>query len=142
MLGAEEMSRSGDGDAAAALRRVVGLTVVGGKYVFVRGMGDRYSSSLFNGSMLPSPEPELRVVPLDLFPSSILESVVIQKSWSPDMPGEFGGGVVQLRTIKPPQGARRQRVGRGNLRGGNDLRARLRLRRRPDRLAWVFRYLA
>ncbi|MBX2802654.1 MAG: TonB-dependent receptor [Myxococcales bacterium] len=103
VLGAEEMSRSGDGDAAAALRRVVGLTVVGGKYVFVRGMGDRYSSSLFNGSMLPSPEPELRVVPLDLFPSSILESVVIQKTWSPDMPGEFGGGVVQLRTIRPPK---------------------------------------
>lgn len=102
VLGAEEMSRSGDGDAAAALRRVVGLTVVGGRYVFVRGMGDRYSSSLFNGSMLPSPEPELRVVPLDLFPSSILESVVIQKSWSPNMPGEFGGGVVQLRTIRPP----------------------------------------
>lgn len=103
VLGAEEMSRSGDGDAAAALRRVVGLTVVGGKYVFVRGMGDRYSSSLFNNSMMPSPEPELRVVPLDLFPSSILESVVIQKSWSPDMPGEFGGGVVQLRTIRPPK---------------------------------------
>ena len=103
VLGAEEMSRTGDGDAAAALKRVVGLTVVGGKYVFVRGMGDRYSSSLFNGSALPSPEPERRVVPLDLFPSSILESVVIQKSWSPDMPGEFGGGVIQLRTIRPPE---------------------------------------
>ncbi|MFT5456542.1 MAG: hypothetical protein ACI9K2_003027 [Myxococcota bacterium] len=103
VLGAEEMSRSGDGDAAAALSRVTGLTVVGGKYVFVRGLGDRYSSSLLNGSSLPSPEPERRVVPLDLFPASILESVVIQKSWSPDQPAEFGGGVVQLRTKRPPR---------------------------------------
>lgn len=103
VLGAEEMSRSGASDAASALSRVTGLTVVGGKYVFVRGMGDRYSSSLLNGAMLPSPEPERRVVPMDLFPASILESVMIQKSWSPDMPGEFGGGVVRLRTVRPPR---------------------------------------
>ncbi len=102
VLGAEEMSRSGDSNAAAALSRVTGLTVVDGKYVFVRGLGDRYSSSLLNGSVLPSPEPERRVVPLDLFPSSVLDSVVIQKTYSPDMPGEFGGGVIQLRTIRPP----------------------------------------
>ena len=104
VLGAEQMSRSGDGDAAAALSRVTGITVVGGKYVYVRGLGDRYSSALLNGSFMPSPEPERRVVPLDLFPSSILESVVVQKSFSPDMPGEFGGGVVQLRTRRPPTG--------------------------------------
>jgi len=104
VLGAEQMSRAGDSDAASALSRVTGITVVGGKYVYVRGLGDRYSSSLLNGSMMPSPEPERRVVPLDLFPSSILESVVVQKSYSPDMPGEFGGGVVQLRTRRPPTG--------------------------------------
>ncbi len=104
VLGAEQMARSGDSDAASALSRVTGITIVDGKYVFVRGLGDRYSSSLMNGSMLPSPEPERRVVPLDLFPSSILESVVVQKSYSPDMPGEFGGGVVQLRTRRPPTG--------------------------------------
>lgn len=102
VLGAEEMSRAGAGDAASALSRVTGITVVGGRYVYVRGLGDRYSSALLNGSFLPSPEPERRVVPLDLFPSSILEGVVVQKSYSPDMPGEFGGGVVQLRTRKPP----------------------------------------
>lgn len=104
VLGAEQMSRAGDSDAASALSRVTGITIVDGKYVFVRGLGDRYSSSLMNGANLPSPEPERRVVPLDLFPSSILESVVVQKSYSPDMPGEFGGGVVQLRTRKPPTG--------------------------------------
>lgn len=100
VMGAEEMARSGDSDAAGALRRVTGLTVVGGKYIYVRGMGERYSSTLLNGVTLPSPEPERRVVPLDLFPTGILGSVVVQKTYSPDMPGDFGGGVVQLRTKK------------------------------------------
>ena len=104
VLGAEQMSRSGDGDAAAALKRVTGLTVVGGRYVYVRGLGDRYSATLLNGSMLPSPEPEKRVVPLDLFPTSLLESVVVQKTFSPDRPAEFGGGVVEVRTRGIPEG--------------------------------------
>ena len=98
VLGAEQMSASGDSDAAGALKRVPGLTVVGGKYVYVRGLGERYSATLMNGANLPSPEPERRVVPLDLFPTAVLESVVIQKTFSPDMPAEFGGGVIALRT--------------------------------------------
>lgn len=103
VIGAEEMSRTGDSDAAGALKRVTGITVVGGKYVYVRGMGERYSATLLNGQMIPSPEPERRVVPLDLFPTDVLESVVIQKTFSPDSPGEFGGGVVQLRTRSYPE---------------------------------------
>ncbi len=102
VLGSEQMSRSGDTDAAAALRRVTGLTVIGGKYVYVRGLGDRYSATLLNGSSLPSPEPERRVVPLDLFPTSLIEAVVIQKTFSPDRPAEFGGGVVEVRTRSIP----------------------------------------
>lgn len=104
VLGADEMTRAGDSDAASALSRVTGLSVVDGKYVFVRGLGDRYSSSLLDGAVLPSPEPERRVVPLDLFPTSVLSGVVVQKTWSPDMPGEFGGGVIQLETVQPPSG--------------------------------------
>lgn len=102
-LSAEQMSRRGDSSAASALQRVTGLTVVGGRYVYVRGLGERYSASLFNGSTLPSPEPGRRVVPLDLFPTAMLESVVIQKTYSPSMPGEFGGGVVRLRTRGVPE---------------------------------------
>lgn len=98
VIGAEQITKSGDSSAAGALRRVTGLTLVGGRYVYVRGMGERYSSSLLNGFTLPSPEPERRVVPLDMFPAAILESVVIQKTFSPDMPGEFGGGAVMLRS--------------------------------------------
>ncbi len=102
VIGAEEMSRSGDSDAAGALRRVTGITVIGGQFVYVRGMGERYSATLLNGQSIPSPEPERRVIPLDLFSTNILESVVIQKTPSPDLPAEFGGGVVLLRTKSFP----------------------------------------
>lgn len=103
VIGAEQMSKSGDSDAASALSRVTGLTLVDGKYVYVRGMGERYSTTLFDGTSIPSPEPERRVVPLDMFPTNLLDSVVIQKTFSPDMPAEFGGGVVSLRTRSVPE---------------------------------------
>ncbi len=103
VLGAEQMSRQGDSDAATALRRVTGLTLVGGKYVYVRGLGERYSAVQLNGLSLPSPEPSRRVVPLDLFPTGVLESVIVQKSFTPDLPAEFGGGLIQLKTRSLPE---------------------------------------
>lgn len=102
-LGAEQMSRAGDSDAAAALKRVTGVTIVGGRFVYVRGMGERYSQTLLDRSTLPSPEPEKRVVPLDIMPVDLLEGIVIQKAYTPDLPGEFGGGSVQLRTRGLPE---------------------------------------
>lgn len=102
-LTTEDLQRTGDGDAAAALVRVTGLSVVEGRFVYVRGLGERYSSALLNGSPLPSPEPLQRVVPLDLFPSEILGGVTVQKSYSVAYPGEFGGGVIDLQTIKTPR---------------------------------------
>jgi TonB-dependent receptor len=98
ILGAEQISRAGDSDAAGALKRVTGLTLVGGKFVYVRGLGERYSSVLLNGAQIPSPDPTRRVVPLDLFPTDILQGVVVQKTYSAEMPGEFGGGSIGLRT--------------------------------------------
>jgi hypothetical protein len=103
VIGAEQMAKSGDSNATSALARVTGLTIVDGRYVYVRGLGDRYSSTLLNLSSLPSPEPERRVVPLDLFPTGLLESVTIQKTWSPELPGEFGGGVVAMKTRGIPE---------------------------------------
>ncbi|HEV7692768.1 MAG TPA: TonB-dependent receptor [Hyphomonadaceae bacterium] len=97
-LSEEDLARTGDSDAAAALSRVTGLSVVDSKFVYVRGLGERYSSALLNGSPLPSPEPLQRVVPLDLFPSSVLSGVMVQKSYSAEFPGEFGGGVINLTT--------------------------------------------
>lgn len=99
----EDLERTGDSSAAAALTRVTGLTIVEGRFIYVRGLGERYSSALLNGSPLPSPEPLQRVVPLDLFPASILESVTVQKTYSSDFPGEFGGGVIDLRTVDAPR---------------------------------------
>ncbi len=118
ILGAEQISRAGDSDAAGALKRVTGLTLVDGKYVYVRGLGERYSSILVNGAQVPSPNPTRRVVPLDLFPTDILQGVVIQKSFSPEMPGEFGGGTIQLRTKSFPESfLLRVQVGLGYLDG-------------------------
>jgi outer membrane receptor protein involved in Fe transport len=103
VIGAEQMARSGDSNAAGALKRATGVTVVGGRFVYVRGLGERYSSTLLNRCSLPSPEPERRVVPLDMFPAEQLEGVVIQKGYTPDLPAEFGGGTVRLRTRAYPK---------------------------------------
>ena len=97
-----DFERTGDGDAAQALTRVSGLSLVSDKFVYVRGLGERYSSALFNGSPLPSPEPLQRVVPLDLFPSEVLAGVTVQKTYSVRYPGEFGGGVIDLQGLTVP----------------------------------------
>jgi len=101
-LSKEDLARTGDDNAALALTRLSGLNVVSGKFAFVRGLGDRYSSALLNGSPLPSPEPLRRTVPLDLFPAGILDGAAVQKTYSPNYPGEFGGGVIDLRTLRDP----------------------------------------
>lgn len=98
----EDLARTGDSNAAQALTRLTGLSVVSGRYVYVRGLGDRYSAALLNGSALPSPDPLRRQVPLDLFPSNILSGATVQKTFSPNYPGEFGGGIIDLRTLSNP----------------------------------------
>lgn len=100
VVGEEQFTRSGDSNIAESLKRVSGLSTVSGKYVYVRGLGERYATTLLNGAILPSPEPINRVVPMDLFPTAILDSVLVQKTYSAAYPSEFGGGVLQLRTKK------------------------------------------
>ena len=103
VLSNEDIARTGEGDIAGALQRITGLSVVGNGFVFVRGLGDRYSLALLNGSPLPSPEPLRRVVPLDIFPTSVIASSLVQKSYSVNYPGEFGGGVINLTTPSAPR---------------------------------------
>lgn len=98
LLGADMIARLGDSTVAAALRRVPGLTLVQDKYVYIRGLGERYSQSTLNGAYIPSPDLTRNVIPLDVFPTSIVESLRVQKSWSPRMPASFGGGAVDIRT--------------------------------------------
>ena len=105
VLSQADIARTGEGDIAGALQRVTGLSVVGGKFVYVRGLGERYSLALLNGLPIPSPDPLRRVVPLDLFPTSVLASSVVQKSYSVNFPGEFGGGVINLTTRAIPEEA-------------------------------------
>ena len=104
-VSAEQVRKSPDKDAAEVLRRVTGLSVQDNKYVYVRGLGERYSSTEVDGVRIASPEQNKRVVPLDLVPATLLENIVVQKSYTADRPGEFGGGDVQVRTKDFP-GAR------------------------------------
>jgi hypothetical protein len=102
VLSEADIARTGEGDIAGALGRVSGLSLVGNGRVFVRGLGDRYSLALLNGLPLPSPEPLSRVVPLDIFPTSVIASSLVQKTYSANFPGEFGGGVINLTTKAIP----------------------------------------
>jgi outer membrane receptor protein involved in Fe transport len=102
VLSAADIKRTGEGDIAGSLQRVTGLSVASGGFVYVRGLGDRYSLALLNGSPLPSPEPLKRVVPLDIFPTSVIASTLVQKTFSANFPGEFGGGVINLTTKAIP----------------------------------------
>lgn len=103
ILSSQEIARTGEGNIAGSLQRVTGLSVVGNGFVYVRGLGDRYSLALLNGLPLPSPEPLRRVVPLDIFPTNVIDSTLVQKSFSANFPGEFGGGVINLTTKAIPQ---------------------------------------
>jgi hypothetical protein len=101
-LGSQDMRSNGDSDAASAMQRVTGLSLVDNQYVFVRGLGERYSNTTMAGSVLPTTEPDKKVVPLDLFPSGLIDSVQVSKSYSPDRSAEFAGGLVQIMPMKLP----------------------------------------
>jgi hypothetical protein len=98
MLGAEAISRLGDSTVADALRRMPGLSLVAGKFIYIRGLGERYSATTLNGAQVPSPDLTRSVIPLDIFPTSAVESLRVQKTWSPEMPANFAGGGVDMRT--------------------------------------------
>jgi len=99
---AEQIGRSPDGTAAQAVGRVSGVTVQDSKYVFVRGLGERYTSSSLNGARVPSPEPEKRVVPLDIFPAGLIQSISASKTFTPDQQGDFSGAQVDIKTKEFP----------------------------------------
>lgn len=101
---AEQIARSPDSDAAQAVQRVSGVTLQDGKYVSVRGLGERYTTTSLNGARIPSPDPERKMVPLDLFPAGMLQAVTTSKTFTPDQPGDFSGAQVNLRTREYPAG--------------------------------------
>jgi TonB-dependent receptor len=102
-ISAELMSRAGVGDVADALNLVVGATVVDGKYATVRGLSDRYTGTTVNGVKIPSSDPRKRSVQLDVFPTGSLEAVTVTKTFTPDLPGDFTGGGVNIKTKSAPE---------------------------------------
>ncbi len=100
----EEIKRLPGSDAGQSLKRVSGVTLVNDKFVFVRGVSERYSNTVLNGTALATTEPDKKAFAFDIFPSDFLESVNISKSFTPDLPGNFAGGLVQLKTVDFPEG--------------------------------------
>lgn len=95
---AEQIQKSPDSDAGQALKRVSGVTLQDGKYPQVRGLGERYTQTSLNGARVPSPDPEKKLVPLDMFPSGLLDAISTSKTFTPDQPGDFAGALVDIRT--------------------------------------------
>ncbi len=102
-ISAQEIARTPDSSASDAVKRMVSASVVDNKFVLLRGLGGRYSATLLNGSMMPSPEPDEPAVPLDIFPNSLLANLNVVKSYTPDLPGTFGGGALLIETNSYPQ---------------------------------------
>jgi hypothetical protein len=103
MMSRDDIRKSGGGSTSAVARRIVGSTVVGGRFLFVRGLGHRYGNTLLDGARLPSPDPNLRTVPLDIFPSGVLSAINVQKTATPDVPADFAGASVQLESREIPE---------------------------------------
>lgn len=101
-VSAEFIKKTPDSDAGDVIKRVTGVSVVGGKFVFVRGLGERYSNTQINGVTVPSPEPEKKVVPLDVIPANLIENIITVKTFMPDQPGAFAGGLVKVKTKEFP----------------------------------------
>lgn len=101
-ISSEEIKKMPDSDAGQALKRVSGVTLVGDKFVYVRGVSERYSNTTLNGASLATTEPDKKAFAFDLFPADFLENANIAKSFTPDLPGNFAGGLVQLNTVDFP----------------------------------------
>jgi hypothetical protein len=102
-IASDEMSRLAVGNAAEALAKMPGTSFLDGKYVVIRGLGDRYTNTQLNGATVPSADPDKRTVQLDQFPSDLLESINTLKSFTPDQPGAFSGGSVNIKTKSFPE---------------------------------------
>lgn len=97
-LSLESIKATGASNIASAIKRVPGVSVQEGKYVYVRGLGDRYTKSILNGMDIPGLDPDKNTVQMDIFPTNILENVIVLKSASAELPADFTGGVVNIVT--------------------------------------------
>lgn len=102
-ISAAAFKKIGDSDLGGAMKRVTGVSVEGGKYVYVRGLGDRYTKTTLNGMSIPGLDPDKNTVQMDIFPTSSIENVVVYKTFSPDLQADFTGGAIDVETKSFPE---------------------------------------
>jgi outer membrane receptor protein involved in Fe transport len=103
-ISAELISKNNSSDGADILKRMTGVNISEGKYAVIRGVGDRYNNTLLNGANIPGTDPEKKSFSYDLFPASLIENIVTSKTFTPDKPADFSGGLVQINTMEFPPG--------------------------------------
>ena len=101
-ISAESIKRTPDKTTSDVLKRISGASIQDNKFVIVRGLNDRYNTSFLNGSPLPSSEPDRKAFSFDIFPANMIDNLVIYKTATPDLPGEFAGGVIEINTKSVP----------------------------------------
>ena len=102
VFSAEQMKKNPDKNSSDVLKRISGISVQDNKFVVVRGLNDRYNTAYLNGAPLPSSEPDRKAFSFDMFPANLLDNIVVIKSATPEMPGDFAGGVIQINTRNIP----------------------------------------
>jgi hypothetical protein len=101
-ISAETIKRTPDRSTSDVIKRISGASIQDNKFVIIRGLNDRYNTAYINGSPLPSSEPDRKAFSFDIFPSNMIDNLIISKTATPDLPGEFAGGVVQINTKSVP----------------------------------------
>ena len=101
-ISAESIKRTPDKSTSDVLKRISGASIQDNKFVIIRGLNDRYNTAILNGGTLPSSEPDRKAFSFDIFPSNMLDNLIITKTATPDLPGEFAGGVIQINTKSVP----------------------------------------
>ncbi|MFM9986426.1 MAG: TonB-dependent receptor domain-containing protein [Flavobacteriales bacterium] len=100
---AEQIRKSQDNNAAEAIKRVPGVTLIDNRFVMVRGLNERYNTVLLNNAIAPSSEADIRAFSFDIIPSSMIDRMLVYKSASPDLPGDFAGGAIKIYTKSLPE---------------------------------------
>lgn len=95
-ISAANFRKTGDSDAASAMKRVPGISIADGKYIFVRGIGDRYNKTILNGMDIPGLDPDRNTLQMDIFPTSVIENMVVSKTFIAELPADFAGGVIDI----------------------------------------------
>lgn len=101
-ISAETIKRTPDKNTSDVLKRISGASIQDNRFVIIRGLNDRYNAAFLNGAPLPSSESDRKAFSFDIFPSNMLDNLIITKTASPDLPGDFAGGVVQINTKSVP----------------------------------------